>query len=147
MRRVAGLAALAALLSLQASAAAKLTHIERPVLAYIGVNLNSANTDHAIPVPSAYARYIVRRVTITNASTSLAVSLATVGVFTSSGGGGTTVVTAAVVTSLTGASKFTDMTVAASTDTLTSATLYVRTGIANGSAATADAYIELQPIS
>ena len=109
------------------------------------INLNSATTDHLIPIPSALSKYIVRRVTITNSSIDLSLSLATVGVFTSTGGGGTTIVTLGTVTGLTTSAKYIDFTIAAS-DTLTSSTIYVRIGVAHGSAATADVYIDLQAI-
>lgn len=103
------------------------------------LNLNQTNTDNAVTV--GVAKYIIRKVTVTNCSTSLAVSIATIGVFTSTGGGGTAVVSLGLLTSLTGASKYLDMTVAVTADTLTAATLQIRNGVAHGGAATCDVYI------
>lgn len=105
----------------------------------IGVNINNAGSDNSVTIP--YAKYIVRRVIITNPSTSLAASTATIGVFTGAGGTGTTVVAAATMTTLTGSTKFSDRTLALTTDTLAAAILFVRNVIAHGSAATVDVYI------
>jgi len=104
-----------------------------------GVNLNSAGSDTAIPI--AASKYIVRRVVVTNASTSLAVSAATLGLFTGAGGTGTTVVTPAILTALTSATKFLDQTLALTADTLTAATLFIRNVLAHGSSATVDVAI------
>lgn len=104
-----------------------------------GVSINAAGTDVSLAVPASL--YIVRRVVITNASTSLGASLATLGVFTAAGGGGTVVVTPALLTGLTVASKFADMSLALTANTLSAATLFLRNVIANGSAATVDAYL------
>lgn len=107
------------------------------------VDINSAATDVAeFTIP--YSKYIVRRVTITNASTSLGASAATLGVFTAATGGGTTIVTDATITALSAASKFTDMTIALNADSTTSSSIFVRNGTAHGGAATVDVYIELQ---
>jgi len=105
----------------------------------VSANLNSAGSDNAVAVP--FSKYIIRKVVVTNVSTSLAISVATVGVYTSSGGGGSTVVTAATLTALTGSTKFVDMTIALSADSTTASTLYVRNVLANGAPATADVYI------
>jgi hypothetical protein len=104
-----------------------------------GVNLNSAGSDTAIPI--AASRYIVRRVVVTNASTSLAISAATLGLFTGAGGTGTTVVTPAILTALTGATKFLDQTLALTADVLTAATLFIRNSVAHGGVATVDVFI------
>lgn len=137
---------LALLLIVSPAFAAQTNMISSTVIrvSFKSVNLNSAGSDNLMTIP--YAKYIVRRVTVTNASTSLAASSATLGVFTSTGGGGTTVVTAATLTALSAASKFVDMTVALSADTTTSSTLYARNVIAHGSAATVDVHLDLQPI-
>ncbi len=103
------------------------------------LNLNQTNTDNAVTV--AGAKYVVRKVVVTNCSTSLAISAATIGVFTSTGGGGTTVVALGLLTALTAATKYIDMTLALTTDTLSAATLYVRNGVTHGGAATCDVYI------
>jgi len=102
-------------------------------------NFNVTNTDTAVTV--SVTKYLVRRVTVTNCSTSFGVSLATVGVFTGAGGTGTTVVALGTLTTLTGATKYVDLTLALTTDTLTAATLYFRNGVTFGSAATCDIYL------
>jgi len=112
-------------------------------LQYRGVNLNSV-ADTAVHVP--FAKYIVRRMTLTNVSTSLAASSATIGAYTAAAAGGTAVVTPATATGLTAASKFNDRTIAVSADSLTSDTLYIRVGVAHGTAATCDVYLELQSL-
>jgi hypothetical protein len=114
---------------------------------FSGVNMNSANTDHQITtIP--WSRYMVRRVTVTNCSTSLgATSTATLGVFTGAGGTGTTVVTAAVIVGLTAASKTVDLTLALTSDSATASSLYVRVGTAQGSAVTCDVHIEATPLA
>lgn len=110
-----------------------------------GVNLNAVAD---IPVHVPYGKYIARTVTTTNASTTLAGTSGTLGVYTATSAGGTAVVTAATgsLTPLTAASKFKDCTIAASADSLTSDTLYIRTGVAHGAPATCDVYIELQSL-
>ncbi len=104
-----------------------------------GANMN-VTTDQAIAIP--WAKYIVRRITFVNPSTSL--TLAAGGVYTAASKGGTAIVAAAQVYSgLTGATKFIDATLAAllGTDALTVATLYLSLTTAQGGAATADCYI------
>lgn len=108
-----------------------------------GVNLNAVG-DTAIKVP--FAKYVVRRVTVTNASADMTGSSCTVGMYTAPAAGGTAIVTPAVVTSLTAPAKLNDRTIAASADAQTAATLYVRVGVAHGAAATADVYVELQSL-
>lgn len=103
------------------------------------LNLNQTNTDNAVTIN--IGKYIVRKVTVTNCSISMVASLATVGVFTSTAGGGSTVVGLALVQTLTAATKFVDMTVALSADTVAVSTLYVRNGVTAGTAATCDVYI------
>ena len=109
------------------------------------VNLNAVG-DTAVHVP--YSKYIARLVTTDNASTTLAASSATLGVYTAPAAGGTAVVTAATgsLTPLTAATKFKDCTIAASADHLTADTLYVRVGVAHGAPATCDVFMELQSL-
>lgn len=110
------------------------------LLGYLkAINLNSAGSDNAITIP--FSNYIIRKVTLINPSTSLGISVATLGLFTSTSGGGTTVVTAATMVALTGATKYIDSTLALTTDSLTAGTLYARNVLAHGSAATVDMYI------
>jgi hypothetical protein len=113
-------------------------------LQYRGVNLNSASTDTPVHVP--FAKYIVRRMTLTNVSTTLAASSATIGAYTAASAGGTAIVTPATATGLTAASKFNDRTIAVSADSLTGDTIYIRVGVANGAPATCDVYLELQSL-
>lgn len=109
-----------------------------------GVNINNAGSDNILDIP--FSKYIIRRVIVTNASTSLALSLATIGIFTDSGGNGTTVVTPAILTTLSSSSKFVDMSVAVATDTLTPGQLFIRNVLAHGSPATVDVFIFGDPL-
>lgn len=108
-----------------------------------GVDLNTVG-DTTVHVP--FSKYIVRRMIVTNASTSLGSSSATIGAYTAAAAGGTAIVTPATATGLTAASKFNDRTIAASADSQTASTLYIRVGVAHGSAATCDVYFELQSL-
>lgn len=103
------------------------------------LNINSAGSDNAITIP--YAKYIVRKVIITNASADLTLGLATIGVFTGAGATGSTIVSAGAIAALSGSTKYLDMTIALTADILTAATLYIRNVLANGSSATVDVYI------
>lgn len=110
------------------------------LLGYIkGMNINSAGSDNEVAIP--YGKYVVRKIVVTNASTSLAVSIATVGVYTAAAAGGTTVVTAATITALSASSKFVDMTIAVVADAVTASLLFVRNVLAHGVVATVDVYI------
>lgn len=108
-------------------------------------------------IPLQCASYIARRMTVFNASTSLGSSSATIGAYTAAAAGGTAIVTPATATGLTAASKFNDRTIAASADILTSTAntgangqtqygLFVRVGVAHGSAATCKVVFELEPL-
>lgn len=108
-----------------------------------GVSLNSAATDVGT-FTGLPAKYIVRRLTVTNASTSL--TLATVSLHTTTGGGGTAIVSIQALSGLTGSGKFVDLTLAVTTDTQTASSLVLRNITAQGSAATADAYLEILPL-
>jgi hypothetical protein len=113
------------------------------VVEVVGININSAGSDNALTLPAGVAKWRPTKLTITDASTSLAASAATIGLFTSTGGGGTTLVTAALLTSLTGATVCFDMTLlgAASANYLTGQTVYLRNVLAHGSAATVRALL------
>jgi hypothetical protein len=106
-----------------------------------GVNLNSAGTDTPVSIimPQS-AKYIVRHVIVTNASSSLAISTATLGVFTATGGGGTSLVAAATMGTLTNSLKFISRTLLLTDETFNAALLYLRNTIAHGSAMTVDVY-------
>lgn len=107
--------------------------------AMIGANMNTTG-DQAITV--SYARYVVRRIVVGNASISLTVAAG--GVYTAAAKGGTAIVSAAQLYSfLTAASKFLDLTLAAilGTDVRTESILYLSLTTGQGAAATADIYI------
>jgi hypothetical protein len=103
---------------------------------FIGANMNTTG-DQAIAVP--YARYVVRRIVVGNASISLTTAVG--GLYTAASKGGTIIVAATQgYTFLTAASKFLDLTLAAilGTDVRTESTLYFSLTTAQGAAATAD---------
>jgi len=120
----------------------------KPTLMYkvSGVNINSAASDVAT-ISNLPSKYRVVRMMVTNPSTSLAVSAATLSLFTGTGGSGTAVVSGQLLTALSATTKFSDLTLALTTDTLTSSTLTVRNVLAHGSAATVDVYIEVLPLN
>lgn len=105
-----------------------------------GADMNST-ADQALAVNHA-GKFVVRRIIVTGASTSL--TLAAGGVYTGASKSGTTVVAAAqVYTALTGSTKFVDLTLASGVtgDVVTSATLILSLTVAQGGAATADIYV------
>lgn len=110
-----------------------------------GLDMNVANNDNAISISAT--KYIIRRITVYDASISL--TTVTIGVFTAAGGAGTTLVTDAGVAALTAAAKFLELTLTAivGTDYRTEGTLYLRTGTAQGAAATASVIIEGEDLS
>lgn len=107
-------------------------------------NFNST-ADQAIPM--LYAKYIVRKITVTNASTNL--TLAAGGIYTATSKGGTALVAATqVYTTLSSATKYLDLTLGAllTTDTQALANLYFSLTTAQGATATADIYIIGDPM-
>ena len=110
----------------------------------IAANFNSTS-DQQITIFSNPSKYIIRRIVVTNASTSL--TTAAGGIYTATSKGGTAVVAAAqAYTTLTGATLFLDLTL----NTSGSANITVKSSIPNlylslttaqGAAATADVYI------
>jgi hypothetical protein len=109
------------------------------------VTINSAATD-VVSFSVGFPKYIVRRVIIYDASTSLVASAATLGIFTGAGGTGTTVVALTTMTALTATTKRLDTSLTLTSDYLTSNILFVRCGTAHGSAATVTVVIEIQVI-
>lgn len=118
------------------------------------VDLNTVG-DTAVTVPCN--KFIVRRMTVYDASTSLGSSSATIGAYTAAAAGGTAIVTPATATGLTAATKFNDRTIAASADYLKATSLtqangqalsviYIRVGVAHGSAATCSVAFELESL-
>lgn len=104
-----------------------------------GANMNSTS-DQLIPMDCN--RYIIRRITAMNASTSL--TLAVGGIYTATSKGGSAVVAATQVWStLTGSTKFLDMTLASitTTDWRTEPALYLSLTTSQGGSATVDLYI------
>ena len=122
------------------------------------IDLNTVG-DTFIAVP--FATYIARRMTVYGASTTLAASLATIGAYTAPAAGGSLISTPATKTGLTTAAKWLDCTIASpsTTDTLTPTAytpvtggqtqygLFVRVGVAHGSAATVKVVFELEGLA
>lgn len=109
-----------------------------PIGSAIGVNLNAV-ADTPVVLPNGARRYIITDMVVTNASTSLGASAATIGAFTAVAGGGTAIVTPATATGLTTAPAFNRRTIA-NTVTLIDGTIQVRVGVVHGTAATCDVY-------
>lgn len=112
-----------------------------------GVSINAvadATTFTGLP-----AKWRLRKLTVYDASTSLAVSIATVGAYTGAGATGNALAALALITGLTAAAKTADLTLAAiaGTDYQTSSSLYIRCGVAHGSAATVSVAIEIEDLS
>lgn len=110
----------------------------RVIFSKIGLNLNST-ADQALTAPFVFTDYLITDVILSNVSTTLAASLATVGIYTGASAGGTTIVTAALVTGLTGAAKTLPMTLL--NGRITGSTLFARLGVAHGTAATCDIHV------
>ncbi len=112
------------------------------------VSINSAATDVATftGLPS---KWRLRKLTVYDASTSLSASIATLGCYTGAGATGSALVALGLITALTGATKTLDMTLAAiaGTDHQTGSSLYIRCGVAHGSAATVSIAIEIEDLS
>lgn len=113
-----------------------------------GVNVNSVGDT---PVYIPFAKFQVTSAKAANASVDLSGSSATLGLYTAAGGTGTAVVTAATgtVTPMSTAAKVANWTIA-STDLISvtpttggGGQLFIRNGVANGSAATCDVLIEV----
>lgn len=101
----------------------------RELARLLGANMNSTS-DQAITIKNA-PKYIIDKIIVTNASTSL--TLATGGFYTATSKGGTTIVAAAqVYSALTAASKYLGLTLALTTDSLTAQTLYLSLTTAQG---------------
>jgi len=105
-----------------------------------GANMNStADQTMAVTIPSGHTTYVIDKIEVTNASTSL--TTAAGGFYTAASKGGTAIVAnTQVYSSLTAAGKVLNPTIAV-TDTETAATLYFSLTTAQGSAATADIYV------
>ncbi len=110
------------------------------------IDLNTVG-DTFIPLPTG--KFILRNVTVTNPSTTLAASESTVGLYTAASAGGTAIVTPSVSTTLTSSAVFADKTIAAATAVFTPAWnatagtygVYARVAVVHGTAATLDMYL------
>lgn len=103
----------------------------------ISGNFNST-ADQAINISAK--KYVIRRVVVTNASTSLTLSVG--GLYDAASKGGTTLVAnTQVYSALTASTKVLDLTLNALTDVSTVATLYLSLTVAQGGAGTADVFI------
>lgn len=109
----------------------------------IALDLNTT-TDVAIPVP--FAKWRLDKVLFHDVSTSLALSLAVVGLYTSTGGGGTNLVTS-VVTSLVNSTDCINQTLAAQTAYRTGANVYLRVTTTHGQAATVNVTLFFDDLS
>lgn len=105
----------------------------------IGANMN-VTTDQAIPITRIGSqKYLITKIFVTNASTSL--TAADGGIYTATSKGGTAIVAAAqVYTALTAATVGLDLTLAVN-NTYTLDNLYLSLTGAQGGAATADIYV------
>jgi hypothetical protein len=109
----------------------------------ISANMNST-ADQQIVVFSAPAKYIVRRIVVTNASVSL--TTAAGGVYPQISKGGTAIVASGQAYSgLNASTKFIDLTIASGYTSggsiLTAKSIYLSLTTAQGAAATADVYV------
>lgn len=105
----------------------------------------NVTSDQAIGINAA--KYILRRIVVTDASVSLTTAVG--GIYTATSKGGTAVVAnSQVYSALTAATKFVDLTLAAAatTDYQTAAILYLSLTTAQGAAATANVYIYGDPL-
>lgn len=118
-----------------------------------GINFNSANTDTAVAInlPTGFTRFSVLRVTISHASGTLTTS--TFGVFTAAAGAGTAIIAGGTANTVSTASEGTNNnTMLNSASNTTSYLLasvpniYFRVQNAQGSAATADIIIVINPL-
>lgn len=120
--------------------------ISRMVGVLLGVNVNSATTDYPVTlILLPGCNFVVNKIMLNNASTSL--TTATAGVFTATAGGGIALAADQVLSGLTSATKNLSLTLAAgaTTNVLNQTTqanvLYFRCGTAQGAAATVDVYV------
>lgn len=104
----------------------------------------NATADNAISIP--FAKWKLARVEFHDVSTTLAVSLAVVGLFTATAGGGTNLITS-VVTGLTGATVSISQTIGALTVYQTAGTIYLRPTTLHGSAATVSVTLHFDDLS
>jgi hypothetical protein len=104
------------------------------------VSIDSAGSD-AFAWTGLPARIKVTRFLVHNPSTSLSVSVATLGLRDAAAGAGNIIVTPALLTALSSVAKNLDM-VMALTDVVTTGALYARNVLAHGAPATVDILLE-----
>lgn len=104
-----------------------------PVVTYLDLPTDAAATDYELKIPNAGTGYVIRRVTVSNASGGSSAS-ATFGVFTAVAAGGTAIVADAALTTHTGATVVSDRTVIApaTTGRLTGTSIYLRITTGSG---------------
>lgn len=120
----------------------------------LNVNLNSANTDNAIPIslPAGVTNYIIEAIIVRNKGTTASLTTATAGLFSTTGGGGLALAANQALAAITSNAIGTDANALALTQTVASrtaistATLQFRVGTAQGAAATADVYVFIRPL-
>lgn len=108
------------------------------------ITLNSALTDVGsfTGLPSKY-----RVISLTGYDASASLTLATVDLRTATGGAGTAIISAGVLSGMTTATKFVDITLAVTADYQTVSTLTLRNVTAQGSAATASFMLSILDLS
>lgn len=110
---------------------------------FSALNIN-AIADNAVTVP--FTKWKLARVEFHDASTTLATSLAVIGLFTAAAGGGTNLITSAV-TGLTAAAASVSQTLGATTAYQTATTIYLRPTTVHGSAATLDVTLHFDDLA
>ena len=113
------------------------------------VNLNVGATDHPVTISSPTPNYLISGVSVSNASVSL--TAATVGVFTAAAGGGTVIASTQALSAITSTSPSvgsngTNLALSNPTSWFNNATVQLRVVASQGSAATANFYIYIQPL-
>lgn len=108
------------------------------------VDLNTVGDTAITGLP---AKWIPVAVYVYDVSASLAILATVAGLFTQAGGAGSNLVSAITFTSLTGATKIVNATMAAVTDYQTATTIYFRPTVPAGSAATATVLLEYKDLT
>lgn len=114
-----------------------------PTVAVKAVDINTVG-DTAVHVP--FSKWRLKGMGLSGASETLAASSATIGAYSAPAAGGTALVTPATATGLTTAAAYNARTVAATAISFSTDTLYIRVGVAHGSAATVDVYLDIESL-
>lgn len=109
-----------------------------------GVNLNAVADNAIAGLP---AKWRLAKVTVTDASVSLALLATVASLYTAAAAGGTNMLSALVFTGLTGATKLIDGVPIAQTDYQTATTIYFRSTVAAGSPATARVIVQIEDLT